>query len=82
MLNYVYDLVKSTTNLVGGDQPSGSSDQDQGEHERRTLPPETIAAGFKHDYRAFLVMDVEGTCELGTDYDWPNEIIVNHLPYS
>ena len=27
-------------------------------------------------YDAFLVVDFEGTCELGSDFDYPNEIIV------
>jgi len=27
-------------------------------------------------YDAYLVFDVEATCERGTDFDWPNEIIV------
>lgn len=32
--------------------------------------------GVKQPYDAFLVLDVEGTCESGTDFNWPNEIIV------
>lgn len=33
----------------------------------------------KQPYEAFLVLDIEGTCELGTDFNYPNEIIVgNH----
>lgn len=30
----------------------------------------------KQPYEAFLVLDVEGTCQLGSDYNYPNEIIV------
>ena len=34
----------------------------------------------KQPYDAFLVLDVEATCEEGTDFNWPNEIIVSiHL---
>ncbi|KAG2146922.1 ribonuclease H-like domain-containing protein [Suillus bovinus] len=29
----------------------------------------------KQPYDAFLVLDVEATCEQGTDFEWPNEII-------
>lgn len=28
-------------------------------------------------YDAFLVLDVEATCQEGTDFNWPNEIIVS-----
>lgn len=30
----------------------------------------------KQPFKAFLVLDIEGTCDLDTDYDYPNEIIV------
>ena len=30
----------------------------------------------KQPYDAFLVLDVEATCQEGTDFSWPNEIIV------
>ena len=30
----------------------------------------------KQPYDAFLVLDVEATCQEGTDFNWPNEIIV------
>jgi len=30
----------------------------------------------KQPYEAFLVLDVEGTCQLGSDFNYPNEIIV------
>ena len=29
-------------------------------------------------YDAFLVLDVEATCFQGTDFNWPNEIIVRY----
>jgi hypothetical protein len=32
-------------------------------------------------YDAFLVLDLEGTCELGTDFNYPNEIIVRYIIY-
>lgn len=31
----------------------------------------------KQPYDAFLVLDVEATCKEGTDFNWPNEIIVS-----
>ena len=30
----------------------------------------------KQPFDAFLVLDVEATCQEGTDFNWPNEIIV------
>lgn len=30
-------------------------------------------------YDAFLVLDLEGTCELGTNFNYPNEIIVRYI---
>ena len=30
----------------------------------------------KQAFEAFLVLDVEGTCEEGSSFDYPNEIIV------
>lgn len=30
-------------------------------------------------YDVFLVLDLEGTCELGTNFDYPNEIIVRDI---
>jgi len=30
----------------------------------------------KQPYDVFLVLDIEGTCDLGTDFNYPNEIIV------
>ena len=31
---------------------------------------------IKQPFEVFLVLDIEGTCDLGTDFDYPNEIIV------
>ena len=31
----------------------------------------------KQPYDSFLVLDVEATCQEGTDFNWPNEIIVS-----
>lgn len=31
-------------------------------------------------YEVFLVLDLEGTCKLGTDFNYPNEIIVRRSP--
>ena len=35
------------------------------------------SATMKQPYDAFLVLDVEGTCETGSGMDWPNEIIAS-----
>jgi hypothetical protein len=35
-----------------------------------------VAPSTKQPYDAFLVVDFEGTCMLGTDFNYPNEIIV------
>jgi hypothetical protein len=35
-------------------------------------PPKRV----KQTVEAFLVLDVEATCKQGTDFDYPNEIIV------
>jgi hypothetical protein len=35
----------------------------------------------KQPYDAFLVLDVEATCEEGTGFEWPNEIIVRLICY-
>jgi hypothetical protein len=45
-----------------------------------TTPGRPVDARVKQPYEAFLVLDIEGTCELGTDFNYPNEIIVrDHL---
>lgn len=31
---------------------------------------------IKQPFEVFLVLDIEGTCDLGTDFNYPNEIIV------
>lgn len=38
------------------------------------IPPEPSMT--RQPYEAFLVLDVEGTCDRGTDFNYPNEIIV------
>ncbi|KAJ7582936.1 ribonuclease H-like domain-containing protein [Mycena floridula] len=44
---------------------------------RPSNPPQKNHEGkqTKQPYEAFLVLDVEGTCQQGTDFDYPNEII-------
>lgn len=37
---------------------------------------------FKQPYQSFLCFDVEATCEPGTNFDYPNEIIVSLTPTS
>lgn len=37
-------------------------------------PPSSLH--IKQPYEAFLVLDVEATCHMGTDFNFPNEIIV------
>ena len=32
----------------------------------------------KQTFDAFLVLDIEGTCDSGTNFDYPNEIIASH----
>ncbi|KAF8892610.1 ribonuclease H-like domain-containing protein [Infundibulicybe gibba] len=39
------------------------------------LPPVFIPPKTKQPYDVFLVLDVEATCHLGTDFNFPNEII-------
>ncbi|KAF8061507.1 ribonuclease H-like domain-containing protein [Lyophyllum atratum] len=43
----------------------------KGVHASHPLPPPTA----KQPYEAFLVLDVEATCQQGTDFNFPNEII-------
>ena len=44
------------------------------------IPDRPVETRVKQPYEAFLVLDIEGTCELGTDFNYPNEIIVgDHL---
>ena len=31
---------------------------------------------IKQPFEVFLVLDIEGTCDLGTNFNYPNEIIV------
>ena len=31
---------------------------------------------IKQPYEVFLILDIEGTCDLGTNFNYPNEIIV------
>ncbi|KAF9533379.1 ribonuclease H-like domain-containing protein [Crepidotus variabilis] len=38
-------------------------------------PSQVLPLRSKQYYDAFLVVDVEGTCKLGTDFNYPNEII-------
>jgi hypothetical protein len=42
---------------------------------RPTVEPNFLAVG-RQLYDAFLVLDVEATCAQGTDFAYPNEIIV------
>jgi hypothetical protein len=42
----------------------------------RFSPEVLVDLRTKQPYEAFLVLDVEGTCHLGSDYNYPNEIIV------
>lgn len=45
-----------------------------------TVPDRSADTRVKQPYEAFLLLDVEGTCELGTNFNYPNEIIVSdHL---
>lgn len=42
-------------------------------------PPSPTKPKPKQPFHAFLVLDVEGTCQLGSDFDYPNEIIVSSI---
>ncbi len=54
--------------------PQSKSDQDGGK--------DRMAKRTKQPYETFLVLDVEGTCVQGSDFGYPNEIIVRacHRP--
>ena len=41
--------------------------------------PEPLPPFVHQPFDAFLVLDVEATCLQGTDFQWPNEIIVRPL---
>jgi hypothetical protein len=41
----------------------------------------TLRQGVTQPYDAFLVLDVEATCLQGTDFQWPNEIIVRYRAF-
>ena len=41
----------------------------------------TPRQGVPQPYDAFLVLDVEATCLQGTDFQWPNEIIVRYRAF-
>ena len=42
--------------------------------ESQEIPPEPSMT--RQPYEVFLVLDIEGTCDQGTDFNYPNEIIV------
>lgn len=44
------------------------------------VPISPVDTRPKQPYDAFLVLDIEGTCNLGTDFNYPNEIIVRDKP--
>ncbi len=46
--------------------------------ERPTVTATTQTTWTCQPYDAFLVLDVEATCLKGTDFHWPNEIIVSY----
>ena len=41
--------------------------------------PEFKGLSVKQPFKVFLVLDIEGTCEVGTDFNYPNEIIVRAM---
>ena len=41
-----------------------------------TPSPNPFKGRIKQPFEVFLVLDIEGTCDLGTDFNYPNEIIV------
>ena len=52
-------------------------------NKRRSLgkpkPAEPSYPRYHQPYDAFLVLDIEGTCKFGSDFNYPNEIIVRPL---
>jgi hypothetical protein len=48
------------------------------EQQQSSMKEQCQTAWTCQPYDAFLVLDVEATCLQGTDYHWPNEIIVSY----
>lgn len=85
--NSIYNIKRQTpvkdTNIV---HPSPSSSKKnmryqrnarRGKTKKSLAPTEPFCKQkTKQPYEAFLVLDLEGTCKLGTDFNYPNEIIV------
>jgi 3'-5' exoribonuclease 1 len=52
---------------------------------RYTTPPrrpQSLQLRIQQPYDAFLILDVEATCFQGTDFDYPNEIIVRSVSFT
>jgi 3'-5' exoribonuclease 1 len=47
-------------------------------HRRSQSPTHRV----QQPYDAFLILDVEATCFQGTDFNYPNEIIVRTVPFT
>ncbi|ESK93004.1 double-strand sirna ribonuclease [Moniliophthora roreri MCA 2997] len=60
--------------------PPSTIEQSTSQSTPATLEPLRKAIARKQPFDAFLVVDFEGTCEEGTDFNYPNEII--ELPVS
>lgn len=66
MFNYILNKIFTDTSATTSTDHEDSSESEQ-----------TKEQSSQHPYDAYLVMDIEGTCEAGSDFDWPNEIIVS-----
>jgi hypothetical protein len=82
VLLYWYRAVNRETLWVKQSSLSGlhrkgheRTDQLTGE---KDVQPEKVAPA-RQPWEYFLVLDVEATCVAGTDFNWPNEIIVRRL---
>ncbi|THH33882.1 hypothetical protein EUX98_g331 [Antrodiella citrinella] len=71
----------STRNKTLSSQPTHRTDSKTGDFEEQDIEmikePAIDRTFVKQTYEAFLVLDVEATCMPGTDFNYPNEIIVS-----
>ena len=59
--------------------PAPETEKDEGLNTMPVYPSSQIDPGAaKQTYEAYLVLDVEATCQAGTDFNYANEIIASH----
>jgi len=61
-------------------RPDAASIQPRNRELPLSMNEQHYAIRVPQSYDAFLVLDVEATCLQGTDFHWPNEIIVRYHP--